>query len=175
MSHVATVTTSIEYELESEVMTPTWDDEHLTFVGEYERIIDEDGYYPPKFLVNDGAIYDIAHEALASANLWDKFRTGYYVKAEQHDDVGIETIYTSPCDLGEAPLAAFKIVSSSRRVNSETTKGDKKSPNIPIIRKRTRYTVRIRKSRRCKKLTPPPPLPDESSQYCESCDSECSE
>lgn len=172
MTHSVSVAETLDYYLDSEVATPTWDDEHLTFVDDYEPTHDEDGYNPPKFLVLDGAIYHMARDALVSAKLWEKFRAGHCVNAEQHDDVGLETIYTSPVYLGSEPLPCLKIVGAHRRGRDVRIKGKKNVSDVPVLRKHTLYTVRVRKSRRCKKLTTPHPLTDDTSEHCESCDSD---
>jgi hypothetical protein len=93
-------TQTIEYYIESDVMTPTWDECDLVFVGPYERTHDADGYYVPKRMIEEEKFTDHAHEVLDSAGLLEQFRREYRILPNEADSVDMKTIYTASHDLG---------------------------------------------------------------------------
>ena len=72
---------------------------------EYRELIDEDGYSPPKYLITDGVIYDIAMESieeLCLKNDWEPCEYDYDSKNWSMDTVYVfENILTSTINKGE--------------------------------------------------------------------------
>lgn len=102
---IATKTKTIEYYIESDVMTPTWDECGLVFVGRYNRTHDADGYSPPKRMIEEEIFTEYAHRALDDAGLLEQFEREYRILPNEAATVDMETVYTASEDLGAtAPM-----------------------------------------------------------------------